>query len=157
MSIKAIRKTWMGMLGIGVGCMMAIPSTASADTPWGPRAGFRIDPDQFVIGAHARLGSLAEDLHFQPNAELGIGDDVTIFSFSFPLHYYFDTTSEAKPYVGGGVTIGIWSHNDDSDVELSGDVIGGVEWTPNEHTFLAEFKIGIGDLYDAEIVVGMML
>jgi hypothetical protein len=110
------------------------------------------------MGLHFRPGAIAENLYLQPNVELGVGDDVTLLTLSMPLHYYFETDFSAKPYAGAGATIGAWFHDDDSDFEVSIDLIGGLEWKMNSgNSFFTELKFGLGDLHDVELIGGWML
>jgi hypothetical protein len=119
--------------------------------------GVGLNPDQFIMGLHFRPGAIADNLYLQPNVEIGVGDDVTLFTVSVPLHYYFDTSYSAKPYAGGGVSMGVWSHDDDSDFEVSIDLVGGLEWRLDSgNAFFTELKFGLGDLHDIELIGGWM-
>ena len=44
---------------------------------WGVRAGLSNDVDQVVGGAQFNLGDVVTQLRFQPDVQLGLGDDVT--------------------------------------------------------------------------------
>ncbi len=144
------------------------PPPARAEALWGPRFGAGIDPDQFLIGVHVRPGAISRDLYLQPNFQLGLGDDFTIFKFAVPLHYHFPTSTAAKPYAGGGFSLGLVDFDydgrgpngedfDDSEFEASIDLVGGVEWRLSSgNLFMTELLVGLGDLYDLELVVGML-
>jgi opacity protein-like surface antigen len=123
---------------------------------WGPRVGFAADPDQLVIGAHMDAGRLAPRVRFQPDVELGVGDNVVILGFTAPVHYLFKVSGDIQPYAGGGVTLGFVNvDNGDDDVEAALDLIGGLEWSMKSgNLFFTEFDIMVGDLQDFQIIAG---
>jgi len=45
---------------------------------WGPHIGLGGDPDQLLLGLHFDVGRIAPRVRFQPDVELGIGDNHTI-------------------------------------------------------------------------------
>ncbi len=149
---------WWTVVGVAIACAVGFSAPAQADSVrWGPRVGVGLDPDQFIMGVHFRPGPIANDLYLQPNVQLGVGDDVTLFSVAVPLHYHFDTSFSAKPYAGGGVSMGVWSGDGDDDFEVSIDLVGGLEWTLNSgNLFFTELKFGLGDLHDVELIGGWM-
>lgn len=137
-----------------VACVVAVPM-ASANV--GFRAGLSLDPDDFVAGIHFRTDPLAEQLHFVPSVELGVGD-VTMLAFNADLHYVFETDSKLSPYAGGGMTVNWFDTEGDSDTEVGGSVLGGllIGQTSMGRMFL-EMKLGLGDVPDAKILVGWNL
>ena len=114
-------------------CALAlVPASALARgvvaTGIGPRVGFSADPDQLVFGGHVVIGEVAPDLTFDPSLELGFGDDLTIISLNFDMHYHFRIrTRDWRPYVGAGPRINFRSTttearfgNRDSETEVGG-------------------------------------
>ena len=67
----------------------SIPAAAQdiAFRGWGLRAGVADDPDQVVLGAQFNFGEFIENLRFQPNVEVGFGDDANIFSASLRARF----------------------------------------------------------------------
>src|SRR6266850_8526126 len=63
-----------------------LPLTVLAQGPvvdsYGLRAGFSTSPDQLVLGGQMSVGEVAPNLSFDPNVELGFGDNVTIIAFN---------------------------------------------------------------------------
>ena len=59
-----------------------LPLTAHAQGPmessFGFRAGFSSNPDQLLLGGQMSVGEVAPNLTFDPNIDLGFGDNVTI-------------------------------------------------------------------------------
>ena len=74
--------------------------TAEAQGP-GVRGGVSIDPDQGYFGAHYETGALVDRLHFRPNVEAGLGDDLTTISLNFEFAYKFPSRSGWQLYAGG--------------------------------------------------------
>ena len=141
------------------------PRTAAAQgivaSGIGPRVGFSIDPDQIVLGGQVTFAEVAPNLSFDPNIELGFGDDITLIGFNFDLHYHFDTNTTWRPYAGGGLGINYWSvdlpepFDDVSDTEVGGQVIlGAGAPTRAGNRFFGELKLGLGDVPDLKMIVG---
>lgn len=105
-------------------------------------------------------GRITPRVRFQPDVELGIGDDFVILGFTAPVHYRFPVTGDVLPYAGGGVTIGFvdWDshgHGDSSDTEAAIDLIGGVEWQLRSGSlFFVEADILVGNLQDFQLIAG---
>ena len=137
--------------------------TSSSDIGWhgwGVRAGLADSADQFVGGAHFNLGELLEQVRFQPDVQLGVGDDVTTLYGTAPLYYRFDRGAGMTPYAGGGLTLG-WvdrdlpagASGDSSSFEVGARATGGLEWAKaNGEAFFVELSLGLGDTHDAVVV-----
>jgi len=127
---------------------------------WGLRAGVTDDADQVVGGAHFNLGEVANDLRLQPDVQLGSGDDVTTLYGTVPVYYRFDRARGMTPYAGGGLALG-WvdadnpngTQGDNTSFEVGAKVTGGLEWPRQSgQAFFVELSLGIGDIYDAQVV-----
>jgi hypothetical protein len=151
----------------------ADPMTKTGWRGWGPRVGVTIDPDQIHFGAHVDFGNFAEHIRFQPNLEVGIGDDLTIFAINLEAAYRFQSRWDVwTPYLGGGLGVnfmnfdahdhlggntmaGVASHADDSDTELGVNLLGGIEkGLRNGHRFFLEAKLGLADSPDFKMTAG---
>ena len=157
-----MRSTLTTFLTVALVLGVATLAHASGETAggWGPRVGFAGDPDQLVLGAHIDAARVAPRVRFQPDVELGIGDNFTILGFTAPLHYRFAVSSNLKPYAGAGVTLG-WvnvdsnGQGDDDDFEAALDLIGGLEFPlKSGNLFFTEFDILVGDLQDFQLIAG---
>jgi opacity protein-like surface antigen len=130
----------------------------------GPRVGLGSDPDQLLLGMHFDLGRIAPDVRFQPDFEIGLGDDRTILAGTFPVHYLFPVEEDIQPYAGAGLAVGLIDddrggryvrNNDDTDLELAFVLIGGLQWRLSRtNRFLLELNLVAGDLHDFELVAG---
>lgn len=130
----------------------------------GPRVGLGSDPDQLLLGMHFDLGRIARDVRFQPDFEVGLGDDRTIVAGTLPVHYLFPVEEDIRPYAGGGLSFGLVDDDrgarfvrdeDDTDLELAFVLVGGLQWSLSRATrFLIEVNLVAGDLHDFELVAG---
>jgi opacity protein-like surface antigen len=127
---------------------------------WGVRVGLASDPDQIVGGAQFNLGEFRRNLRFQPDVQLGLGDDATTLFATAPVYYRFTVQEKFTPYAGGGVALGFvdrdlpsTSNADETSFEIGGRVTGGLEWSRNNGaTFAVELSLGLGDIHDAQVV-----
>jgi hypothetical protein len=128
---------------------------------WGLRAGFTDGDDQFVGGAHFNFGEVADQWRFQPDVEIGTGDDVTSLIGTAPLLYRFQTASRMNPYAGAGVTLGYFDVDadpldpaaEDSEFGVGARATGGIEWPRrDDQAFFVELSVGFGDVHDLQLV-----
>jgi len=143
---------------------LAVPASAQQLGYYGvgPRVGVTSDPDQVMGGMQFNFGDFVPRLRFQPNFEVGIGDDHTIITVTAPVHYRFKVDANLVPYAGGGITLGWVDHeldngDDDSDFEIAAKAVGGLEWPlKGNKQFFTELTVGFGDIQDVEVLVGWM-
>lgn len=129
---------------------------------WGLRAGLADDIDQVLFGAHFNMGEFTRDLRFQPDVQLGVGDDHTTLFVTAPVYYRFVVDQAFAPYVGGGPTAGWIDHDrkggnggDDGDFEIGAKLTGGIEWSRSKgRAFLIELNLGFGDVHDVQALAG---
>jgi hypothetical protein len=113
----------------------------------GGRVGASVDPDQFYGGVHVQSGELADNLRFQPNLEIGVGDDRTLFAVNFEFTYRLPRNAPRLPasmaawhlYVGGGPALNIYHVTDDTRSEGGFNGLIGLAHTSG---LFAEAKIG---------------
>ena len=125
---------------------------ADAQGP-GVRAGVSVDPDQFYFGGHYETGELIDRLHFRPNLEVGVGDDVTTVAGNFEVIYKIPVKNRRGTsfYFGGGPAINWYDTENNSDAEAGFNLLGGIEF--NERFFF-EVKGGLADSPDLKIGIG---
>src|SRR5262245_7666075 len=92
------------LTGLIVSCL---GSAAHADvTGWGPRVGISSNPDQLVVGGQIVISPIAQNISFEPDVELGFGDDVTLVAINGDFHYNFQLSgSDWTPYAGFGIGV----------------------------------------------------
>lgn len=143
-------------------CVAPAPALAAASgiTAFGPRVGFSVGPDQVVLGGQMVIGEIAPSLTFDPSAELGFGDDLTVVSLNFDLHYHTAIRdTDWRPYFGAGFGVHFVERDrqppftDDSDTDVAGAIIAGVSVPTGGSLFFGELKLGFDDP-DLKLMVG---
>lgn len=153
-----MRRVMLSIATVALVCLVRTGSASAAG--WGPRMGLTIDPDQVHFGAHVDAGYLADQLRFQPNFEMGIGNDMTLAAFNFDMLYLFNSRMDTwRPYAGGGAGANIVNHDNnrgnDSDLEAGLNLVGGIErGLSSGGRFLAELRLGLLDTPDLKWTVG---
>lgn len=140
----------------------ADPMTKIGWRGWGPRVGITMNPDQIHFGAHLDFGNFAEHVRFQPNVEVGIGDDLTVIALNAEAAYRFATRWDVwTPYLGGGIGLNFVSFDteieggDDSSTDFGLSLLGGIEkGLKNGHRFFVEGKLGLADAPDFKATAG---
>ena len=134
---------------------LGIAAPAAAQGP-GIRGGVSVDPDQVYFGGHYETDALVDRLHFKPNLEVGIGDDVVATTVNMEFVYKFPSRSRWLLYAGGGPAINFYSYDDDhgnGDTNTEGglNLLFGVE---NRGGLFFEVKVGAFDSPDVKFGVG---
>ena len=147
-----------------LGALLPLSAHAAAVvTDYGLRAGFSTSPDQLVLGGQMSIGEVAPSLTFDPNVELGFGDNATLICFNLDMHYHFDIENSSwRPYVGAGAGINFVSidlppgYADNSSTNVGGTFLFGASVpTQSGNRFFGELKLGLGDWTpDMKILVG---
>jgi hypothetical protein len=138
---------------------LGLPALAAADG-WGPRVGVAMDPDLVQFGLHADLANMASHVVFQPSAEVGVGDQLTVLSLNMDTAYRFTSQWDVwSPYLGGGVDVSFVNRDDGypdrsyTDTGLA--VLGGIQrGLANGNRFFLETKIGLFDSPDLRFTAG---
>ena len=150
MSRVALRNTCASSFLV-VLASLAMVTSASAQGP-GVRAGASVDPDQFYFGGHYESRPLVQRLHFKPNVELGVGDDITTLGINFEFVYKIPLNgSPWNLYAGGGPAVNFYSFDDNSETEGGFNVLFGAETAQG---LFFELKLGALDSPDLKFGVG---
>ncbi len=122
---------------------------------WGPRVGLTSDPDQVVGGVHFDMGEIVPNVRWEPNFEIGFGDNVTSFSGNVLFAYYFPIQSRVTPYAGGQLAAVFFDVDEGgTETEIGVDAVGGIETPLGRTRMFFELQLGFGDIHDAKILVG---
>lgn len=129
---------------------------------WGPRVGVSVDPDQVFAGVHLDLGEFADNVRFQPNLELGVGDDQVLLALNLEAAYLFPVEQSWMPYAGGGLGVNFvdfdeprGSRGDDDDTDVGVNILGGVQRVrASAPDIFLELKIGLSDAPDFKFTFG---
>ena len=137
-----------------------LPGLASAEglsyRGWGPRVGLSVDPDQVVAGVHIDLGQLVKKLRFQPNLDIGYGDDALFVGAYLGAYWFFDVDGHWDFYAGSDLGM-IYEDIDyrDSDLDVAFNAVGGIETRmSNNSRLLIELKVGVIENPDFKLMVG---
>jgi hypothetical protein len=142
--------------------LLVVASSASSSQPnrsFGIRGGFGIDPDQFVFGVQAILGRTMKIARIAPSADIGLGDDVTVFTFNLDARLSLSPPGTATAfYCGLGPTIAVFEPKEGvGDTEIGLSVAPGLRFPlGSKHAYNAEVRFGIGDVPDLKIIVGVL-
>jgi len=149
-----------------VGALALLPLVAHAASPtvtaFGPRFGASIDPDQLVLGGQLSLQEFAPNWSFDPNLELGFGDNLTVIAFNLDAYYHLRLSgSDWRPYLGGGLGVNFisWDESfgthDRSNTEVGLNLVAGfsIPAGSGDHWF-TELRFGINDIPTLKILGG---
>ena len=115
------------------------------------------------------IGEIYPGWMFQPNVEVGVGDNLSLVALNLETVYRFtETVGEMGLYGGLGLGVnfididveGVRPHGeasgfDDDDTEIGFNVIVGLEKTvQGRDSFFGEFKVGLGDSPDFKFTLG---
>ena len=148
-------KRWVTGLSFLLGVVL-LSSTPALAQDAGVRGGISVDPDQFYFGGHLETSPLVDRLHFRPNLEVGVGDDLVLIAANMEFVYKFTRSRSLNLYAGAGPALNIFIVDDEgngngSDTEAGFNILVGAE-TPKGLFF--EFKIGAIDSPDFKFGVG---
>lgn len=134
-------------------CFVLLPASASAQGGAGLRAGVSSEPDQFYFGAHFDTGYVVDRLSFRPNAEVGVGNDLTTVSGNFEFAYWIPLPrTQWNVYAGGGPALNVYRHSvHGTDTEPGFNLVGGIS---HDRGLFAEVKIGFIDSPEVKFGVG---
>lgn len=140
--------------------VLAGPETDVGFRGWGPRVGLSGNEDQVHFGAHIDFGSFGQHVRFQPNLEMGFGDNMKLFAANAEASYRFSSEWDVwSPYLGGGVGANFRSADSGghsrSKSDLGVNLLGGIEkGLSNGDRFFIEGKLGVSDGPDFKGTVG---
>jgi hypothetical protein len=129
-------------------CLLATPSLAQEA---GVRAGVSANPDQFYFGGHGETAALVEKLHFRPNIEIGVGDNVTLVAFNIEFAYHLPTGRNWFTYLGAGPALNVYRFGGDTNSQGGFNLLVGVQ---HDSGLFAEVKTGLADSPDFKVGVG---
>ncbi len=131
---------------------------------WGLRAGVSDRPDQLLVGIQADFGELINNLRFEPNVELGVGDDQTILSLSAPVFYRWPESGPFDFYGGGGIAVGFVDRDEADDpgeddgleFVIAPMLAAGLAWPVGESEAGVELAVTANELQNLKLVFRWM-
>ena len=149
-SMTRLSRVWMWAAAAALAGTLSA-ADASAQT-FGVRAGASVDPDQFYFGGHVETGPLADKVHFRPNLELGVGNDLTTVAINLELAYKQPLRRHPwTVYGGGGPAIIFYDADNGTDTDGGFNLLGGME---HRDGLFFEVKFGLVDSPDFKIGIG---
>lgn len=156
MNGKAVKKLTVMHFLLILGGVVLMPSLAVAQGP-GVRGGVAIDPDQFYFGGHYETEALVDRVHFRPNVEAGLGDDLTLVALNFEFAYKFPQRNGWRLYAGGGPAVNFYSFDRGKDNDRETNSEAGINFligVEQSEGLFFEFKIGALDSPELKFGVG---
>ncbi|MFN8062659.1 MAG: hypothetical protein U0Q12_26140 [Vicinamibacterales bacterium] len=136
--------------------LLASASPALAQGGVGLRVGLGLDPDQFVVGAHAESGPLVESLTFRPSLDVGIGDGLTIVGMNAEFAYHLPVRWSAwRPYAGGGPALNLYRPRDGRPAQHAEAGFNGFFGVEHRQGLFAEAKLGALESPSLRVIVGV--
>ena len=140
--------------------LVLLPVQAAAQAHAGIRAGLSVDPDQFFFGGHIETRPILDNVTFRPNAEIGIGDGLTVVAFNIEFAYWIPVRGSAwRVYLGAGPALVIASVHDDGPGRGDSDAGGGFNILvgAQQRKLFFEMKVGLIDSPELKFTVGYIL
>ena len=141
-----------------IALVLALPARAAAQTHGGVRAGVSSDPTQFYFGGHIETKKLFDEVTFRPNAEVGVGDNLTVFTANFEFVYSWDINKHPwRVYAGAGPALVIFGGSGDRPDHSDSDVGGGFNiliGAQHKKGLFSEIKVGLGDCPEFKFGIG---
>jgi hypothetical protein len=135
-------------IALFTGILLAVPAAAQEA---GIRAGVSADPDQFYFGGHVETAPLIDRLHFRPNVEIGVGNDVTLVAFNIEFAYHLQTGRNWYAYLGGGPALNLIRFRGDTNSQGGFNLLIGAQ---HNSGLFAELKAGLADSPNVKVGVG---
>jgi hypothetical protein len=143
---------WITPTLVALVVLLAATTADAQSLAKGVRMGVSSDPDQFYFGGHVETRALIDRLHFRPNAEIGIGDNITTIALNFEFAYKFPAARRAwDVYALGGPALNIYNFNDDTHSRGGFNLGLGIE---HDQGLFGELKIGAIDSPDFKLGIG---
>ena len=141
-----------------VALIVMAPTSASAQSGFGVRAGVTASPDQFHFGMHYDTGRIFDQLSFRPNLEIGVGSSVTTAAVNVEFAWWFPIKHQPwSVYVGGGPALNVYHHDPNNDGVGETDAKPGFNLligAAHRRGLFAEAKVGLIDSPDFKFTVG---
>ncbi len=151
--------------GVGVAVIVlalfaVLPCSAAAGSAIGPRAGFDLDTDKFVLGAEAELGRAFQDFRFAPSIDFELGDNsITALNGDFRLYLFHLPETGLRFYGSAGPTLLLGSpgKGGDTDTELGLSLVAGMKIPmKGQKRYNLEARFGIGDIPELKVMFAVL-
>jgi len=140
----------------------ALPSYAEEEGSGkcsGLRAGYGIDPDQFVIGLQGDFGNVLKIAHLAASADAGFGDNLTTIVLGADALVFLPLPkSDVSFYGAAGPALTIWTPDQgETDTEIGLALTIGARFPLGDSGWYnLEGRFGVGDVPDVRILLGVL-
>lgn len=140
--------------------LFAIPARAERNT-LGPHLGVNFDVDDAFLGIEGRfdVGDIGRSAIVQLNPSFSYyfteGGDLFNFSFNVPFEFRIDG-SVLRPMLAPGLGVWHWSGNNNSDTDLTLNLIAGLLFALDVVDPFVQLRVAIGDGSSAELMGGIL-
>jgi hypothetical protein len=146
--------------GLIAAAMLLAGANAMAAFNIGARAGYSSNPDQFVIGGQAVIGSVAPFIQLAPSLDLGFGNNVSTTALNIDLQFNLPSLPKISPniYVGAGPTL-VMANPDkgNSDTEVGISLVAGLRIPMAGISYYnLETRFGLNNVPDLKVLLGIM-
>ncbi len=120
---------------------------------WGVAGGLTMNPDQVTFGGSYELGPITDRVWLQPNAAVGLGNDLTALAVNFDVLYraWEPRRGPWRLDLGGGPAINHYSVADHADTETGFTLVGLLV---HESGWITEMRLGFFDSPDLRFGLG---
>jgi hypothetical protein len=139
--------TVVAMLALGAAAL----DQAQAQTHFGVRGGFYMEQDRGFVGAHL-LNKIQRHWMFTPNFEYVFVEPGSFFTINADLHYDFPSRSNTIFYLGGGLGIAHFSHEDFDNTDVGLNLLTGISFSRRPVIPFIQAKVTIAD--DTQLIIG---
>jgi hypothetical protein len=146
--------------GLLAAAMLFVGPNATAAFKAGARAGISSDPDQFVIGGQAVIGSILPLIQLAPSVDFGFGNNVKLTTLNLDLQFNLPSLPMVSPnvYIGAGPTL-VMAKPDggDSNTDIGLSLLAGLRIPMAAISSCnIEARYGLENVPDLKILLGIM-
>lgn len=151
--IRTWRLVTMLVLAVSMPALVYGQEKSSSGTTGtiGLRAGFSLEPDQFVLGGQVALGKKLGIARIVPSVDVGFGNEITTIAFNADAQFRLNVEdSKVALYLGAGPTVLYYDpEGGNSAWELGLSLLAGIRlplggFPPTSF----EARFGVGDIPD---------
>ena len=139
---------------------LVLPSISlGAGAALGPRAGYDLDSDKFVVGGEAEFGRVLQQFRFAPSVDLEFGNNtITALNADFRLYLFNLPETGLRFYGSAGPTLLFASpEQGDSQTEIGLSLVAGMRIPmKGANRYNLETRFGFGNIPDLKLMFAVL-